>query len=830
MIKSSPLKGGAEKALKKSIKKAEVDLILANRALIFQNEEKEKRLTELDKASHLYSFISQVKQNIFYVKDEEALFHNACQIAIEFGKFKIAWVGLLDSENKTIALVDQIGIPAEDIKKFKNIRLMASVPQEHILRTGNYYICNDISNNAGMESWKPLAAKQGICSIMVLAIKKSGSIIGTFNLYAAESNFFGEEEIKLLVELAGDISFALDIFEKEKTLKHTQELMVQNERRYRVLIEKSADMITLSTVGGRFMYGSNSIMKGLGYSEEELLQLSVFDIIHPGEISEAIANRDRILQTPGESFYYRQRRKHKNGNWIWCEGTLTNMLHEPGINALVSNFRDITEKKLAEEGLLLTQFAIDSAGDAVFWMTPDARIVKVNEAACVMLGYPRQEMIQLSVPDIDPYFNAEKWLAHYGDLRQKGSLFFETIQRAKDGRLIPVEIRANYIKFGDSEFNCAFSRDISERKKVEETLRQSEKRLKESQAVAQLGSWQLNFATGVAMWSEEHCLIYGLPITENIQTLQSWLSFVYPEDLSYVEDTLNESRKTLRNTILNHRIILKDNTVKHIYVESKFEFDQNGKPVGLYGIAHDVTKTKLAEIERLKIVNDLVLRNAELEQFGYIISHNLRAPVANIIGASSALNDPELSIEDKEMLSRGISTSVVKLDQVVKDLNRILEVKREISESKEKVLFSEMVDDIKISVLNIAVDEDIEIKYDFSAADAFTTLKPYLYSIFFNLISNSVKYRRQQVYTIIEVKSQVVQNKLLLTFTDNGMGIDLEKRGGEVFGLYKRFHSNIEGKGMGLFMVKTQVETLGGRINIKSEENIGTEFTIEFEI
>ena len=239
---------------------------------------------------------------------------------------------------------------------------------------------------------------------------------------------------------------------------------------------------------------------------------------------------------------------------------------------------------------------------------------------------------------------------------------------------------------------------------------------------------------------------------------------------------------------------------------------------------------KLAEIARIKIVNELMTRNRDLEQFAYIISHNLRAPVANIIGASSALNDIQLSAEDKDVLSRGINVSVRKLDEVVNDLNHILQVKGEINGIKEIVHFSGLVDDIKISINNLIDKEAIEIKYDFTRINEFLTLKPYLYSIFFNLISNSVKYRRPEIHSVIKISSRLQKRKLELIFSDNGMGINLKKSGSQVFDLYKRFHTNIEGKGMGLFMVKTQVETLGGKINIESTENEGTEFIIEFEI
>jgi signal transduction histidine kinase len=239
-----------------------------------------------------------------------------------------------------------------------------------------------------------------------------------------------------------------------------------------------------------------------------------------------------------------------------------------------------------------------------------------------------------------------------------------------------------------------------------------------------------------------------------------------------------------------------------------------------YGIIQDVTERKLAEIERKKMVNDLMIRNSDLEQFAYIISHNLRAPVANIIGASAALNDLEVTDEDKEVLNRGIKTSIMKLDDVVQDLNQILQVKSSVNETREIVLFSDLVKDIKSSIKNL-LKQDIDINCDFSERAELLTIKPYLYSI---------KYSQPAIPCSVTINSVVTKNKLLLVFKDNGLGINMEKKGDQVFGLYKRFHENTEGKGMGLYMVKTQVEILGGKISLESEENIGSEFTIEFAL
>jgi len=910
---------------------------------------------KLNKANRLYTFISQINQSIVRIKDETALFRAVCSIALEFGTFKIAWIGLFNDLKNEISIVYQNGIPDDKIKQFEGVPVKKDGPQAHVLRSGKHFCCNDIANDPGLESWKSLANKYDIHSCMVLPVKKSGNIIGTFNLYSSKINFYDKEEIELLLEVTGDISFALDTFEKEKKHKAAEELVLQNEKLFRALIENSADMITLGNREGELIYGSPSITTVLGYSPKELINMSLFDVVHPDDMPELLETRNKLLKNPGKSFNFQHRRRHKNGGWVWCEGTFINMLDEPGINAVVTNFRDISEKKSADEqqefdknnldalinstndlmwsvdrsfkiitsnkpfntiiqlisgktvaaginileaafsteeserykvyyqrafagesfrevvnnealvdswsensyhpirqgdeiigtachsqditdkikaekALLLTQFAIDNASDAVFWMTADARIVKVNVAACVMLGYSQTEMMQLSIPDIDPYFNAENWLAHYEELRQKGSLFFETIQRANDGRLIPVEISANYIKFGDSEFNCAFSRDISERKIAEGNLVKSETKLKEAQAIAHIGNFEIDLTNYSEVWSDEMYRIIGINKEEATASTELFLSFIHPDDLNHIKTGFEENLRTFENSTFDFRFIRDDGRLRYGYTKARFEFDKNRNPTRIFGIFQDVTEVKLAEIERIKMVNDLMLRNTELEQFGYIISHNLRAPVTNIIGASGVLNDPGLCFEDKETLNSGIKISAMRLDSVIKDLNKILEIKGDIGATKEKVRFSALIDNIRDSIRDLVDKYGIEIKYDFSAVNEFLTLRAYLYSIFYNLITNSIKYRRQQVHCVIGIKSTMIKNRLELIFTDNGTGIDLKKNGGDVFGLYKRFHNNIEGKGMGLFMVKTQVETLGGKISIQSKENVGTEFKIEFEV
>jgi signal transduction histidine kinase len=242
----------------------------------------------------------------------------------------------------------------------------------------------------------------------------------------------------------------------------------------------------------------------------------------------------------------------------------------------------------------------------------------------------------------------------------------------------------------------------------------------------------------------------------------------------------------------------------------------------------DITERKNAEREKEKITADVIRQNKDLEQFAYIVSHNLRSPVANIKGLAYSM-DYAKNEDEKKFILNGISTAVGKLDEIIVDLNQILNNTRSNSEKREMVNFEDLVNDIRTSINDLIEKADATIETDFSEVSGMLTQKSYLHSIFYNLISNAIKYRNEEEDSLIAIKSFKNDDHIILTFRDNGIGMDLEKYEGQVFGLYKRFHYHIEGKGMGLFMVKAQVETLGGRIGVQSQVGKGSTFTIEFE-
>lgn len=273
--------------------------------------------------------------------------------------------------------------------------------------------------------------------------------------------------------------------------------------------------------------------------------------------------------------------------------------------------------------------------------------------------------------------------------------------------------------------------------------------------------------------------------------------------------------------------IKKDGTIVDVSLTVSPIVNEFNQVIGASKIMRDISAQKVSEYEKAQMMNDLIQRNKDLEQFAYIVSHNLRAPVANIIGVTNFMKMPDIQPEENTQMVSALNKSVVALDNVIKDLSLILQIRREINEQKTLILFSVIMDEIQLAIENLIQKESVEFVLDFSEIDEINSIKSYIYSIFYNLISNSIKYKQLDVQPIIKIKSYLLDKQIVLVFKDNGLGIDLKKNKDTVFGLYKRFHSHTEGKGMGLFMVKTQIETLGGKISIRSEPNRGTEFKIE---
>ena len=295
-----------------------------------------------------------------------------------------------------------------------------------------------------------------------------GDAIGTLVLEQGFRPFRAHDELAAAAATAGQIAVAVRhvrLFQEQQEIAGRLQALMNNVPGlvYRSLPDRSVSFVAA---------GAERVT---GYSAEELLNgnVSLHDLVHPDDLAALDGKMREAVRDRAGSVSLTYRIRQRDGSYRWIAdrrqlvyGDRGQLLHVDGL-AL-----DIAERKRSEANLRLTQFAVDRAGDAAYWTGPDARLIYVNDQASRVLGYTRDEFLALTIHDINPSFTPRTWPAHWEDLRQRKSFTFESAHRAKDGRLVPVEITVNYIEFDGQEYRCASARDITERVRAQAESRQ----------------------------------------------------------------------------------------------------------------------------------------------------------------------------------------------------------------------------------------------------------------------------------------------------------------------------------------------------------------------
>lgn len=248
----------------------------------------------------------------------------------------------------------------------------------------------------------------------------------------------------------------------------------------------------------------------------------------------------------------------------------------------------------------------------------------------------------------------------------------------------------------------------------------------------------------------------------------------------------------------------------------------------VYAIAKNITHIKKKEEERNRLITDLSNLNRELTQLSFTATHDLRSPVNNLLSLSNFLDDKEIKREESQLYMDLVKQSISNLSG---QLDHYIDAVKERSKTKGA---QEEID------LNLAISKTIEpinylirssntsIKIDFSEATSIKFNAFYLQSIFLNLISNSIKYSRPGVPPLIKIKAKKTSNSIIITFEDNGIGFEMKKIEGRLFGLGETFHDHLESKGVGLYLVNNYMRELGGSVELESKVNEGSVFTLVF--
>ncbi|MEM7550173.1 MAG: HAMP domain-containing sensor histidine kinase [Bacteroidota bacterium] len=225
---------------------------------------------------------------------------------------------------------------------------------------------------------------------------------------------------------------------------------------------------------------------------------------------------------------------------------------------------------------------------------------------------------------------------------------------------------------------------------------------------------------------------------------------------------------------------------------------------------------------------ELLHHNAELRQFSYTVSHNLRGPVASLLGLTNILNQENLIKPEGSKVKEHIQSTTEALDSVISDLSQVIETRNSIYEIKKRIYFQEKINRSQQLLESSINQSGTIINCDCEKAPYIYSNEAFIGNILYNLISNSIKYRARDRISQVDLETYKKDGKIVIKLSDNGLGIDLERYGNDLFKMYKRFHLHTEGKGLGLYMVKLQTEMLGGEIDVESEVNKGTTFTLTF--
>lgn len=455
--------------------------------------------------------------------------------------------------------------------------------------------------------------------------------------------------------------------------------------------------------------------------------------------------------------------------------------------------------------------------------------IEANNKYCNMLGYTFDEIKEKGIAKLTHPDDVATSLQNLKNLEEGNIKEYSSEKRYinKSGEIVWVNLNVSPLWENNKKPTAyiAFIKDITEKKEAEALIAKSQARFKSLIDTIDGIVWEYNLETMSSSFiSKKVENILGYTIEDYKGSPTFWEDHIYSEDREFALGISTIVNKKYTNHDYEYRMVTKQGKVIWIRDIVNFVFE-NGKPIMSGGIMIDITIMKEAEKDLNNSFNLVTEQNKRLLNFSYIVSHNLRSHTSNIESIISLIESAESEDERIEMmhLLKSVSNS---LDETMIHLNEVVNINTNISLvikpldlshyiNKAQEVLSEQIQLNKASFI-IDVPEDELINYN----------SAYLESILYNLISNAIRYKHPQRKPIITIKLYKEKDENVIEVTDNGIGIDLNKNGDKIFGMYKTFSNNSDARGIGLFITKNQIDAMGGNITVESKPNIGTTFKI----
>jgi PAS domain S-box-containing protein len=375
----------------------------------------------------------------------------------------------------------------------------------------------------------------------------------------------------------------------------------QREAKIRRLVDANIVGIFIWDFDGRILEANDAFLRIVRYDREDLVagRISWADLTPPEWRDDSARRVAEVMgagsSQPREKEYFR-----KDGS---CVSVLIGgASFEENRNQGVSFVLDLTERKRAEEALRESEERfrsfVDHATDGFFLHDEHLAVLDVNRQACESLGYSREEIIGMHPSDFDAGLD-EASIARMGERVKAGeTVTFESLHRRKDGTVFPVEIRARQFQHGAHLFRLSLVRDISERKRAEEVLRESEAKLQKAQRIAHFGWWERDFTTNRVSLSDEVCRIFGIKAVDLSEWHGRWLNLIHPDDRSRTAEAAAAALLPGGPRYdVEYRIVRPDAGERIVHSQGDVTWDESGRPLRQFGVLQDITDLRQAEEE-----------------------------------------------------------------------------------------------------------------------------------------------------------------------------------------------------------------------------------------
>ena len=365
------------------------------------------------------------------------------------------------------------------------------------------------------------------------------------------------------------------------------------------------------------------------------------------------------------------------------------------------------------------------------------------------------------------------------------------------------------------------AQDTTEQKNYTAALHESEQRFRILADAAPNQVWAVNPDSTIRYINRAFLDFVGVDQEQYLAT--GWGLYLPPEELESAQQTLTEAISTRKPYRLEHRMRRYDGQYRWLLAQGAPSYYPNGELYGYVGSAIDITELKETN-------QQLVRTNTDLDNFIYTASHDLKAPISNIEGLLSTLAE-ELPTEQRTnevtFILDLMQGAVERFKRTIEHLTDISKLQQEHTLVTTEVDLAEIVEDVRLDLAPLLQDTGTKLDVKVEGCPDVRFSAKNLRSVVYNLLSNAVKYHSPARVPWVQIHCVATPEHHVLTVTDNGQGIEARQLG-QLFTMFQRFHTHVEGSGVGLYMVKKMVENAGGRISVESQVNVGSTFTVYF--